>query len=290
MLIHFRLNHHRKYSFATYTLLFAMLFLNSCESFVEKKRNNLIVLLDYSASNNDQVLERYINIINETILENMNTYDCLTVMPIDEGSKMKPVKLILKDLADTSFKKQTDGFAHAADSLKKRFQEFVKDYQPFIAAKLKQERLARAEYTKFTDILGAIHQTTNLLEFNRPGDKLKLAEDFVMGKTRLISQNVIVVLSDMIQDSNEYSFNTSKGITEKQSQSYIDELTKTGKIPDLSDCQIFVIGATGKNPAQIDNIKSFWTRYFSATNGRLQAYGFNVEDRLRRFLKASEEF
>ena len=260
---------------------------NSCKSFVEKKRHNLIVLLDYSASGNDLVLDHYISIINETIFANMSQYDCLTVVPIDEGSKMQPVKLIYKDLADTTFKKPTDGFAHAGDSLSLRFKEYVKTYQPQIAAELKEQRIKRANYTEYTDLLGAVQQTSNLIEFNSQGGKLKDVEDFVLGHVSLKSENIIVILSDMIQDSKEYSFNSSKGFTDKQTEDCLADLIKASKIPDLKDCNVFIIGATGKKSTQIDNINSFWTKYFKKTNGDLKAYGYTVEDKLRKYLKTS---
>ncbi len=249
-------------------LLMFFTFCNSCKSFVEKKRHNLIVLIDYSASNNEMVLDHYISIVNETILANMSQFDCLTVVPIDEGSKMQPVKLIYKDLADTTFKKHTDGFAHAGDSLKLRFKEFVKAYQPVISTKLKAQKIARVNYTEYTDLLGALQQTSNLIEFNSQGGKFKDVEDFVLGRVSLKSENIIVVLSDMIQDSKEYSFNSNKGVTNKQTEDCLTDLVKTSKIPDLKDCNIFVIGATGKNSTQIDNINSFWVKYFKKNKRR----------------------
>jgi hypothetical protein len=262
--------------------------LESCTSLVEKKRKVLIVLIDYSASNTDLVLESYISIITETIFPNMRQYDCLVVVPIDEGSKMRPVKLIYEDLVEKQFSRRTDGFAHAGDSLRKRFISYVKETAPKISETLKTQKQIRKEYTEYTDILGAIHQTTNLIEFNAEGGTVKDMEDFVLGKIRLKSENVIILLSDMIQDSREYNFNKKHGISPEQTTAFLDGLKKTNGIPDLSGCKVFAIGATGRNSSQIDNIQSFWTAYFKQSNAELASYGYNVDGKLRKYLMTED--
>ncbi|WP_333821299.1 hypothetical protein [Ohtaekwangia sp.] len=274
--------------FACMAMLFLILLFASCTSFVEKKRRVLIVLLDYSASNTELVLESYISVITETIFPNMKPYDCLVVVPIDEGSKMRPVKLVYEDLVEKQFSRRSDGFAHAGDSLKKRFMDYVKETAPKIAETLKTQKHIRKEYTEYTDILGAIHQTTNLIEFNTAGGTMRDAEDFVLGKIRLKSENIIVLLSDMIQDSREYNFNRKHGVTADQTTAYLTDLKKANGIPDLSGCTVFAIGATGRNSAQIDNIHLFWTEYFKNTNAELASYGYNVDGKLRKYLIATD--
>lgn len=262
--------------------------LEGCTSLVEKKRKVLIVLIDYSASNTELVLESYISIITETIFPNMRQYDCLVVVPIDEGSKMRPVKIVYEDLVEKQFSRRTDGFAHAGDSLKKRFITYVKETAPKISETLKTQKQVRKEYTEYTDILGAIHQTTNLIEFNAEGGTIRDMEDFVLGKIRLKSENVIILLSDMIQDSREYNFNKKHGVSPEQTTAFLDGLKKVNSIPDLSGCKVFAIGATGRNSSQIDNIHSFWTEYFKQTNAELASYGYNVDGKLRKYLMTED--
>ena len=264
--------------------LFIATLLESCSSFVEKKRKVLIVLIDYSASNTELVLESYISIVTETIFPNMKQYDCLVVVPIDEGSKMQPVKIVYEDLVEKQFSRRTDGFAHAGDSLRKRFMNYVNETAPKISETLRTQKQVRKEYTEYTDILGAIHQTTNLIEFNADGGTIRDMEDFVLGKIRLKSENVIILLSDMIQDSREYNFSKKHGVPPEQITPLLDGLKKLNNIPDLSGCKVFATGATGKNSAQIDNIHSFWTEYFKQTNAELASYGYNVDGKLRKYL------
>lgn len=262
---------------------------NGIESFTEKDRRVVIVLIDYSASNSEEVLNTYINTITGTILSNLNQYDCLIVVPIDEGSKMQPVKLVNIDLADTTFKKPTDGFAHANDSLNLRFKNYVKEAAPKIDKELREQKIKRKMYTYQTDILGALQQTTNLIEYNSNQGTMKNIQDFVLGHIKLKSQNIIVILSDMIQDSNDFSFNSKRGVTYKETNSYLKELENQSRIPNLDSCLVFAIGATGKNSTQIDNISFFWKQYFSKSKADLQAYGYNVDDKLRKYLKQTND-
>lgn len=259
------------------------------KSFTEKDRRVMIVLIDYSASTSDAVLDNYVHVVNETILSNLKPYDCLIVVPIDEGSKMQPVKLFYKDLADTTFRNATDGFAHADDSLNLRFKNYVREAAPMIEKELKEQKIKRKRYTYHTDIIGALQQTTNLIEFNSKQGMGKDIKDFVLGHVKLKSENIIVILSDMIQDSDGLAFGSKKGVTGEQTEIYLNKLVKESRIPELNWCKVFAIGATGKNSIQIDNINFFWRKYFERTNAELKAYGYNVEDKLRKYLKGSSD-
>ncbi len=264
--------------------LILMIFNTSCDQLVEKKRRVFIVLVDYSSSNNEETLNNYIRIVNEIIFSNLNQYDCLTVVPIDEGSKIKPLKLIHEDLVNQKFTQHTDGFSHANDSLRLRFSQYVEKTSPKITEILKIGKIKRKVFTEHTDILGAIQQTTNLIEFNPNGGKLRNIEDFVLGRTRLKSENIIVLLSDMVQNSQECSFNLKAGFTYNKSVKYLERLKKSNQIPDLKDCKVFAIGVTGRNSNQIDNIAYFWDEYFKLTSAELKAYGYSVEDKLKRYI------
>jgi hypothetical protein len=271
-------------SLATCILTVIIWYAISCTSFVEKRRNVLIVLIDYSASADELALDGYISVVTDIILPHMGQFDCLIVVPIDEGSKISPVKLVSEDLVNIGFRKPTDGFSHAEDSLRKRISEYIKMSSSRIRQELKNQKSLRRKYTAFTDIMGGIHQTTNLIEINEQDDAMKDVEDFVIGRVRLRSENTIILLSDMIQDSHEYNFNRQQGITTEQTLACLEKLKKQQSIPDLSGCNIFVIGATGRTSVQIDNVRYFWQEYFKQANANLHAYGFNVDGRLRKFL------
>lgn len=129
----------------------SMIVLSGC-GLVTKERKVVIVLLDYSASSSDNILKEYIQIIDKGVLAKLGQYDRLVVMPIDEGSVKEPVKLVDKDLADTSFKHKADGFAHAQDSIQHRIDVYISKQENEISNILTQQRLIRKQFLNSTDI------------------------------------------------------------------------------------------------------------------------------------------
>ena len=89
-------------------------------------------------------------------------------------------------------------------------------------------------------------------------NSLNIAETFFHNEKR---QKILVILSDMIQDSKEYNFAQAK-VTNK----YIDEAIryrqKHNLIPNLTDVKIYVAGASGTDSNKFRSIEKFWTRYF----------------------------
>lgn len=267
----------------SFSLILLVLFVAGCST-IEKERRNVIVLIDYSASSSKDVLNEYIKIISYDIIPNMKPFDCLTVIPIDEGSKKIPVKLIHEDFTDMKFNKNSDGFTHAQDSILKRLEDYRGKLIPKVDEILKLQHKERRKFTYNTDLIGAIEQVYNLLDINKI-KHWERAANFIVGKPTYIPENIIVILSDMIQDSEEYSFNNRIGIGEKKGDEIIEELKANNLIADLNSSNVFVIGSTGKNSQQIDNIKDFWQKYFKKSNANLVAYGYDVEDKLKKYLR-----
>lgn len=75
-------------------------------------------------------------------------------------------------------------------------------------------------------------------------------------------QKILVILSDMIQDSKEYNFTRVK-ITDN----YIDKLIryrrKHNLIPNLTDVKVYVAGASGADSNKFRSVENFWARYFA---------------------------
>jgi len=72
---------------------------------------------------------------------------------------------------------------------------------------------------------------------------------------------VLVIFSDMIQDSQEYNF-----ATVDVTKDYIDQVIhyrqKNKLIPDLKNVKVYVAGASGKDSAKFRSVERFWTCYF----------------------------
>jgi hypothetical protein len=75
-------------------------------------------------------------------------------------------------------------------------------------------------------------------------------------------QKILVILSDMIQDSKEYNFTRVK-ITGKYINKVIRYRRKHKLIPNLTDVKVYVAGASGADPNKFRSIEKFWARYFA---------------------------
>jgi hypothetical protein len=103
--------------------------------------------------------------------------------------------------------------------------------------------LSRKRGTQRTEILNSLH----------------IAETIFHNEKR---QKILVILSDMIQDSKEYNFAQAK-VTDK----YIDEAIKYRQkhnlIPNLTNVKIYVAGASGTDSNKFRSVEKFWECYFA---------------------------
>jgi len=77
-------------------------------------------------------------------------------------------------------------------------------------------------------------------------------------------QKILVILSDMIQDSREYNFSQVK-----VTGAYIDKIIKYRRkqnlIPNLTDVKVYVAGASGSDSKKFRSVERFWASYFQKT-------------------------
>jgi hypothetical protein len=75
-------------------------------------------------------------------------------------------------------------------------------------------------------------------------------------------QKILVILSDMIEDSKEYKFDHDK-ITEE----YIDKVVRYRReknlMPNLSGVKVYVAGASAADSNTFRAVQTFWARYFA---------------------------
>jgi hypothetical protein len=51
---------------------------------------------------------------------------------------------------------------------------------------------------------------------------------------------------------------------------------RLGLLPDLSDVQVQMVGASGRDATHMARVRQFWLAYFAATGAQVQAYGRTV--------------
>ena len=90
-------------------------------------------------------------------------------------------------------------------------------------------------------------------------------------------QKILIILSDMVQDSKEYNFERVK-VTNQYTSQIIRKRQKQNLIPKLNSVKVYVAGASASDPKKFRSIEKFWNRYFVACGAdfSLHRYGHSL--------------
>lgn len=102
-------------------------------------------------------------------------------------------------------------------------------------------------------------------------NSLNIAETFFHEERK--RHKILVVLSDMIQDSKEYKFDREK-ITDGYINSILAHRQGDHLIPDLAGVKVYVAGASADDPERFRSVQTFWTRYFGASGADFSPYRY----------------
>ena len=75
---------------------------------------------------------------------------------------------------------------------------------------------------------------------------------------------ILVILSDMVQDSKEYNFSRVK-VTDTYIANIIKYRKKNNLIPNLKGVKVYVAGASADEAKKFRSIEKFWSSYFEIT-------------------------
>ncbi len=92
-------------------------------------------------------------------------------------------------------------------------------------------------------------------------NSLNIADTIFHNENR---QKILVILSDMIQDSNEYNFAKVK-VTNQYIDQVISYRRQHNLIPNLTGVKVYVAGASAADSNKFRSIENFWARYFAQT-------------------------
>jgi hypothetical protein len=252
------------------------------------RRNNIICLIDYSGTISHQTLDIYAQAIARDVFLNLSRYDKMVLIPIDEGSKIKADKLLFFDLKDSSFEKNLHGFAHREQGIEKRLNDYKNRYVDSVYHEVSRCKEDRLQYTKYTDIASALEQVSYLLETSKAPSMLSNAINSCLGTDQIVSKNIIILFSDMIQESPALNF-TRCAFDDTNISKMINRLKTENHLPDFSSCKVFVCGRTAPNNNMIDGINKFWTAYFKETHAQLVAYDYDSRRAIAAALKNNDQ-
>lgn len=105
-------------------------------------------------------------------------------------------------------------------------------------------------------------------------NSLNIAEKIVHNEKR---QKILIILSDMVQDSKDYNFERVK-VTNNFTTKIIRDRQKQNLIPKLNEVKIYVAGASAADSSKFRSIENFWKRYFVACGAdfSLHRYGHSL--------------
>jgi len=86
-------------------------------------------------------------------------------------------------------------------------------------------------------------------------------------------RKILVILSDMIQDSKEYKFDKDK-ITKDYADAIIRLRRQNNLVPALAGVKVYVAGASAADSDRFRSVQAFWTRYFAASGADFSAYRY----------------
>lgn len=247
--------------FCLVVLSFAFLLVGACSETPKPDPNAtgkvVFVLFDLSDSTNtEQVRGRYQDGIKR-IIEKMGAGDVLVADAITENP-----------LAQSFFpvNETFPTFVPATDNdllLKKQREEFEK--------KLSEARSgALGKATSFLSATGRSIKQTHILE------AMQLAEQ-VFG-TFQRPKKVLVVFSDMIEESGKYNFAKQK-LDESAVKSIIEAERKEKRLPNLTGVKCYIVGASTSSDTKGNSsfmaVEDFWLSYFKAAGADLakERYG-----------------
>lgn len=228
-------------------------------------------------------MDIYAKTVVDNVFMNFGPYDKLTLMPIDEGSKIQAVQLISHDMSTEKFTNEKDNMLQAEAMTKERLEKYKREQREKDLDTVKREKDNRKQFTNFSDILGSLEQAASLMDKNESVPYSKQFSDWNDNTPEFVSENIIVILSDMIHESSELNFFRTTP-DEKMISKTMADLRANNRLPEFAGTKIFVCGRTGKNNAVIDGIHRFWASYFKETHGDLKVYDYDCSKAVASYI------
>ena len=215
----------------------------------EEKQVSVICLVDFSNSIPETTVKDYKDVIKTNIFRNLSFKDKILILPIDKGSKTSSVEIFSLDFEKYNFEKELASPTQK-EQVEKRGLELFKD-----SILIKFDSLFnlasqnRQQYNSGTDVIGALSECNKYLTEK--------------------SQNIIILFSDMIQETEKINLPQYTANVELDK---LIEKTDAVKLTLNSDLIVLTGEQPGLSAKQYDLTKYFWTKYFQKCNLNLLDY------------------
>jgi len=122
--------------------------------------------------------------------------------------------------------------------------------------------------------LDSVLQSRGKIEKSEIINSFIICEQFMRNKS---GKKTLVVLSDMMECSAEYNFSQ-----DEVNAAYIEAAMRTlrakGRIPNLRNTDVWVIGAYASQTEKFFNVQNFWERYLKETGATGRSYSHTLLD------------
>lgn len=237
---------------SVFCLAVVLLLISSCGSKSGPTRKNIICLVDFSDSKNAaERLQFYMTVIKDNVIPKLSFTDKITVIPIDRASITNSSDILLADLS-------------------------TKDFEPDAASPMEEEQITKDNLKRFTDSLAtSFAQTFQSAIDNRNktshGTDIFGALEVVKGKLKAKDDNVIILLSDMMNYTNTLKMEPEN--TEFSTSTLNNAL---GKVPnfEMANTTVLVLTADQSHISRehFKLVQSFWMQYFEKNHIKLYDY------------------
>lgn len=255
----------------------------SCQPKIVQRRN-VVAMIDYSGTIKPETLNIYATTISDNVFMKLSEADRWMLFPIDEGSKIKADHLLEDDMSQKGFEKGVTSVTHRDEEIRKKVTEFETQSRDTVFNTVVNQKDVRKQYTNMTDILGALDQISSSLIYDEPVSGPTQFWDAVAGNAEIKTENIIIIFSDMIQESNDLNFQRV-ALDESSVNKLIEDLKAKKKIPELKDAKVFICGRTGKDNKMIDGVKNFWTKFFIEAHADLKIYDYDSGNAIRDYMQ-----
>jgi hypothetical protein len=217
----------------------------------EKTTTKTVVMLcDFSGSTKD-VRPLYLETFTK-VLQSINLGDVIVLAKITNASITEsemPIQESFKAvtrnaLTDNALKKNKEEKEAKEQLEQKKKEMLVKAEQTIIPTGLQEKRILK------TDIMSA----------------LLVAEKVFSNFHR--DKNVLLICSDMIEDSSRYNFDKEK-LNDQKIQEIINKEKGEGRLPNLNNASVYVIAAGTTQSDKFLAIQNFWLKYFNEVSAQL---------------------
>jgi hypothetical protein len=154
------------------------------------------------------------------------------------------------------------------------------DFKPVVDAEIPKQSLwdNRLQYEQnLTNTKKNVRKSVNQLLSRKKGtpyteilNSLNVADTILHKEKR---NKILVILSDMIQDSKQYKFERYK-ISNKYIANIIQNQKRQNLIPNLADVKVYVAGASAPNSNKFRSIQNFWERYFTESKADFSSHRY----------------